>query len=438
MKINQSIELNQKVTINKTIKKSLDILTFNSLELEDKIKEESLENPLIEFDEKIIDWSKYFKDLNRRSGEYNTYDKDDFLENIVNKKTYREELEEQVNLFLKDKQKIKICCFLINNFDEDGYIKDFENIQFLLNENYGYDLNLIESSLIYLQNLNENGIGARSLSERLLIQLKNKKNWDELIENIVVNDLELVVNNKLKDIQKKYKKSIEEIANCIDCIKKLNPSIINEKEKNLYLKPDVVVKKINDKFIVLDNDEIYKNININNSYIEILENTEDLEVKKYINEKLNSFKELSNNIIKRKETLIKITDEIIKIQIDFFKKGKRHLKPMSMKEIAQKLNLSESTVSRALSNKYLMCENGIFEIKYLFSVFKKENENSISNNNIKEIIKMIIEDENPKKPFSDEIISQKLKKENIDVARRTVAKYREELNILSSSKRKKY
>ncbi len=194
------------------------------------------------------------------------------------------------------------------------------------------------------------------------------------------------------------------------------------KEETIYVKPDVIVKKYQDEFIVYTSKIDSTKIEINNFYKEILKNSQsDEEAKKYIKEKLNSATDLIKNIDSRKNT------------------GHKYLKPMRMKDIAKKLELHESTISRGVNNKYMLTPYGLFEFKYFFSAFlKKEDNETISNKSIKTVIKEMINSEDKKKPYSDEKISNMLKVEGIKVARRTVAKYREEMNIEQSSLRKKF
>jgi len=210
--------------------------------------------------------------------------------------------------------------------------------------------------------------------------------------------------------------------------------------KSIYIQPDVVVEKVEDEFIVYTYEKDSLKIRISNFYKEILKNSKyDEDTKKFIKEKLNSATELVKSIDNRKSTILKIAKEIIKIQQDFFEYGEKYIKPMKMKDIAQYLGFHESTISRGVNGKYMSTPFGIYEFKYFFSsAFENDYDNLTSSVSIKKIIKEIVKSENKSKPLSDDEIVKILNARGINIARRTISKYRKELGILSSSKRKKY
>lgn len=433
MEIKNNIELNQNISINKKLKNSLDILSMSSSELEEKIREEFLENPILEIKEKFINFDENYKVL--RSNKSLNNDNIDYIFNNVlyAEVDFRKDLEMKIYSFMKDKNKIKYCINILYNIDNDGYIRCFDKLPKELNINYDY----LEECLIFIQNIEQNGIGARTLSECLMIQLKKQNIYEEIYENIVVNDLELIAKNKLELIAKKYDKNLNEIIEIIDKIKKLNPRPVFICYENKYISADLSVKKTGDLFIVKINKTSYPNIVLNKHYVDILKNSKDEKLKKYLAEKLNSYKELVNNILKRNNTLLKITEEIVNYQKEGFEKGFNYLKPLTMKYISKKLSMHESTVSRAIKEKYVETDFGVVTLKSFFvhSIKKNDDKTIIK---IKELIVEIIQFENKNKPFSDEKISKILKENDIDIARRTVTKYREELKIQSSSKRKKF
>ncbi|MEC3793997.1 RNA polymerase sigma-54 factor, partial [Clostridioides difficile] len=211
-------------------------------------------------------------------------------------------------------------------------------------------------------------------------------------------------------------------------------------EKSVYIQPDVTVEKIDDEFIVYLNEKDSYQIRINSYYKDILKNSQsDESAKEFIKERLNSATGLMKNIESRKTTVLKIAEEIVKAQDEFLRKGTKYIKPLKMKDIAEKLEFHESTISRGVNGKYMLTPFGVYEFRYFFSsAIETENNEMASSTSIKKIIKETIKDENKKKPLSDDHISKLLKEKGINVARRTVAKYREELGIPSSSKRKEY
>ncbi|MGL4911934.1 MAG: RNA polymerase factor sigma-54, partial [Romboutsia sp.] len=262
----------------------------------------------------------------------------------------------------------------------------------------------------------------------------------EVLENIVSNDLHLIASNKYKEISKKYNLSLDRCINLINIIKNLDPKPGRtcSVEKSVYIQPDVIVEKIDDEFVVYLNEKDNYKIKINNYYREILKNSQsDASAKDFIKERLNSATGLVKNIESRKNTVLRIANEIVKAQEEFLRKGVKHIKPLKMKDISEKLECHESTISRGVNGKYMLTPFGVYEFKYFFSsAIETQDEGMTSSTSIKKIIQETIKCENKKKPLSDDNIAKILKEQGINVARRTVAKYREELGILSSSKRK--
>jgi len=293
-----------------------------------------------------------------------------------------------------------------------------------------------------VQQLEPVGVGARDLSECLLIQMDNLDIINPILTEIVKNDLVLLANNKYKQISKKYNITLQKCVELIDIIKSLDPKPGRAKssEKSVYIQPDVVVEKIDGEFVVHTNEKDSYKIRINNYYKEILSNSNsDENAKCFIKERLNSATDLIKNIENRKSTILRIAEETLKYQREFLEKGTKYIKPLKMKEIAERLGFHESTISRGVNGKYMLTPYGLYEFRYFFSsAIDTESDEKASSISIKKIIEEMIECENKNKPLSDEHISKMLKEKGINIARRTVAKYREELGILSSSRRKKY
>ena len=338
-----------------------------------------------------------------------------------------------------DKIEKEICDYIIDSLDEDGYLRIDE--KYIIDE-LNITNSLFEMCLKIVQQLEPVGVGARNLSECLIIQMRNLGIDNALLETIVSKDLELIGKNKYKEITKKYNISMQKCVNLINIIKTLDPKPgrVCSDEKSVYIQPDVVVEKIEDEFIVYMNESDSLKIRISNFYKEILKNSKyDESTKNFIKEKLNSATGLVKSIESRKSTILKIAKEILKNQKDFFEKGEKYIKPMKMKDIAQNLDFHESTISRGVNGKYMLTPFGIYEFKYFFSSALETNyDNLASSVSIKRMIQETIKSENKKKPLSDDQISKILNDRGINIARRTIAKYREELGILSSSKRKQY
>lgn len=445
MNLNNRLDIiqSQKLVMTTQLKQSLDILNMSNLELESEIKRELEENPVLDTKSKEeIDWEKFAKNIDNKSYNMRSYDLDnDFnLENLVkNESNLYDYVKNQLALLKINKKEKKVCEYIIDCLDKDGYLTTDE--EFILKE-LKIDNNFFEKCLKNIQQLDPIGIGARNLSECLLIQIESKNINDNILKSIIIEDLNLIGENKIKLISKKYNISIEECAKYIRKIKDLDPKPgrLYSNEKIIYVQPDVIVRKINEEFMIYMNDNSNFNLCVNNYYKSILRNpSSDENTKEFIKNKLNNALNLLKNIETRKSTILKIAEVIVKEQNEFFTRGVNHIKPMRLKDIAIELGYHESTISRGIHNKYMLTPFGLFEFKYFFSTsIQSEEEEGTSSTKIKNMIKELINQENKLKPLSDEKICKLLKEEGIIVARRTVAKYREEMNILSSSKRKQF
>lgn len=448
MNFNNSLELtqSQKLIMTTQLKQSLSILNMSKLELEEEIKKEAENNPLVEVEKSgEINWEEYIKDmdksrrLDRTEISYNP-DNEVNLENLVKySSNLYEDLKFQISLYKLTDKELEVCEYIIDSLDEDGYLRTEEKV---IVDTLKIDEEIFEKCLISVQQLEPSGVGARSLSECLMIQMASLGIYNEILEEIVTKDLNLVANNKYKEISKKYNMSLQKCVELINIIKTLDPKPGRtcSVEKSVYIQPDVTVEKIDDEFIVYLNEKDSYQIRINSYYKDILKNSQsDESAKEFIKERLNSATGLMKNIESRKTTVLKIAEEIVKAQDEFLRKGTKYIKPLKMKDIAEKLEFHESTISRGVNGKYMLTPFGVYEFRYFFSsAIETENNEMASSTSIKKIIKETIKDENKKKPLSDDHISKLLKEKGINVARRTVAKYREELGILSSSKRKEY
>lgn len=448
MNFNNSLELtqSQKLIMTTQLKQSLSILNMSKLELEEEIKKEAENNPLVEVEKSgEINWEEYIKDmdrsrrLDRTEISYNP-DNEVNLENLVKySSNLYEDLKFQISLYKLTDKELEVCEYIIDSLDEDGYLRTEEKV---IVDALKIDEELFEKCLISVQQLEPSGVGARSLSECLMIQMASLGIYNEILEEIVTKDLNLIANNKYKEISKKYNMSLQKCVELINIIKTLDPKPGRtcSVEKSVYIQPDVTVEKIDDEFIVYLNEKDSYQIRINSYYKDILKNSQsDESAKEFIKERLNSATGLMKNIESRKTTVLKIAEEIVKAQDEFLRKGTKYIKPLKMKDIAEKLKCHESTISRGVNGKYMLTPFGVYEFRYFFSsAIETENNEMASSTSIKKIIKETIKDENKKKPLSDDHISKLLKEKGINVARRTVAKYREELGILSSSKRKEF
>ena len=357
---------------------------------------------------------------------------------LSNKVSLKSILQNQADLeFISNKEK-NISEILIDYIDENGWIT--ENL-YNISEFSGFDVLDIEKVLKVMQTFEPDGVFARNLKECLKIQLKNKLILDQNNE-IIVDNLEMLGNGNIKSLQKLTSLKEEEIKEQIRIIRSLNPrpgKKYSEDNKNIF-HPDVIVSKNNADWSVELNESTLPKITINDDYVKEIENLNCGESdKKFINESLNSAKWLLKAIQQRNLTTLKISSEIVNQQKLFFEKGKKFLKPMVLKDVAKKINMHESTVSRVTSDKLMLTPRGIFEMKLFFSasISSTKKGETHSAESVRESLKKLISSEPLNSPLSDEMLVERLQAEGIDLARRTVAKYRELLNIPASSVRRK-
>lgn len=451
MNFKNTLELNQsqKLILTTQLKQSLAILNMSRLEVEEEIRKESESNPLLEAErnDEGIDWEKYIKHMesvnireDKNDAPYSSENAVDFENMIRSTSNLYDYLIDELKYFKLTFEEKRICKYIIDSLDEDGYLR--------INDKEIYDALRVDASLFrrcldIVQQLDPPGIGARNISECLILQLERRGISNNIVENIIMNDLELIGRNKLKDIAKKYKISIEKCKEAIEIIRHLDPKPGRacSNDKCVYVQPDVIVDKIDGKYIVHTNEKDVYNIKINDFYRNMMTDKEsDKEAKEFIKERLNSAATLIKNIESRKSTILRIAEAIIEEQQEFIQKGEKYIKPMKMKDIADKLEIHESTVSRGVNGKYMLTPFGLYEFKFFFNAALGTDNSSegASSAGIKRDIKDIIDGENKKKPLSDDAISKMLKEKGVSVARRTVAKYREEMGIPSSSRRKEF
>ncbi|QUH25993.1 RNA polymerase factor sigma-54 [Serpentinicella alkaliphila] len=453
------LEQSQKLVMTPQLKQAIQILQFTSMELENFIEQELEVNPVLEVESrednkysdadnedkyKNVDWKEYVRNEENNysnTGQNHNEDNDFSFECITsNETTLQEHLLFQYHLTLLDYKYKEIGEYIINSLDENGYLSlSIEEISKDLNK----DISIVENILKIIQTFDPPGIAARSLKECLLLQLIALDIKDDNIYVIVENYLQEVGAKKYPYIAKQLGLKVQEVQEICDFIKTLEPkpgrkfSSIN----NNYVVPDVVVKKIGDEYIVQVNDSKVPRLIIREDYKGlILNDSENEEAAKFLSDKLNSAMWLIRSIEQRRQTIYKVVNTIVKKQRAFFEKGKKHLRPMTLKEVADEVNVHESTVSRATTGKYVETPIGVFELKYFFSsgVEGFSSGEEFAAESIKNYIREIIDSEDSLKPMSDDKIASQLAIKGINISRRTVAKYRDDLNIPPSSKRRRY
>ncbi|MBR4020747.1 MAG: RNA polymerase factor sigma-54, partial [Firmicutes bacterium] len=286
------------------------------------------------------------------------------------------------------------------------------------------------------------GVAARNLKECMLIQLAAKGLLTEEIEFLILHLLEELAEHHYAQIGKKLGVTVKQVQHMADLLKTLEPKPGRAFASGggiRYIIPDVLVEHIDGEYVAVSNDGSIPHLMISSYYHHLNEEYKDEELQKYLNERMNAALWLMKSIEQRKQTIHNVTNAIVRYQQDFFEKGDRFLKPLTLRQIAEEVGVHESTVSRTINGKYLQGSRGIFELKYFFtSGVEGEDGNGISSNSVKAIIRELITEENPQKPYSDQELTTYLAARGIAVSRRTVAKYRESMHILSSSKRRRF
>ncbi|GAB6118088.1 RNA polymerase factor sigma-54 [Thermoanaerobacter brockii subsp. lactiethylicus] len=452
MEFDLKLQQTQKLIMTPELKQAIEILQLNSLELNALIEQELETNPLLEKEETseeenayeydLYELSKYIRETEERMY-YDDSDDEEIeevnYENFVSTKpSLTDHLLFQLHITPVSPKIQKICEYIIFSLSPSGYlredIKDIAEILECTEEEVLEGLSIVQS-------FDPPGIAARNLQECLKLQLLAQDSYKGIVKELVDYHLEEIAEGKYSYLAKLYNISLKEVQQAVDFIKKLNPkpgSSFSSTADVRYIVPDVEVIKREGEYFVIVNDSVTPKLKINNYYHSIL-NSHDEEAKKYINSKLQSAMWLIKSLESRKETLYKVVKAIVELQRDFLDKGINYLKPMTQKQIADIVGIHESTVSRAINGKYVATPRGLFELKFFFqSGISNKNGNEFSAETIKNLIKKLIEEEDPTNPLSDQKIADILKEKNINISRRTVAKYREECNIPSTIKRRRY
>lgn len=429
-----------KLTMTQELTQAIALLQYNAQELSAFLENKALENPLLQIEPGNVQAMDPRKDRVKPTRKKVNKDKQNWIEQIGETVTYLDEyLKSQVDLDLLTINGKKVFDYLVECIDENGYFRaEVSEVaaHFKLSEAEVYE------HLELLQGLEPAGIGARNLQECLLLQLRRCEKRNALAEEIVEKHFISFAEKKWKDIAKLLNVKLNEIQEVFDFIQTLNPRPASsfQHEKSAYIVPDVVIKWDGESFVVSIFDEALPKISFNSGYYEKFASNQDKQVNRFIQENQQDYQWIMRSIEQRKETLTKVSLKIVEKQGDFFMNGPAYLRPMTMKEIADELEIHESTVSRAVREKYAQTPFGTYELRSFFSsTIKTTSDENTSSKQVKTVISQLVEGENKQKPLSDQEIVHLLKeKEGMVVSRRTIAKYRDQLGIPSSSKRKRY
>ena len=389
------------------------------------------------------EWKEYFfQDQNFSSRRYYSIDEEkrNFMENsITRSETLSEHLLNQINTSLLDGPEKEVGEIIIGNIDENGYLTEsLEDISLQT----GISLEKVEAALKLVQTFHPAGIGARDLRECLLNQLKTRKDPPALAYEIVDRFMEELGSKKYPLIARALNTTPEMVQQTAEYIAALDPKPgrIFASDDTFYVTPDIYLEKDEDDYRIVFNREYTPRLRISNRYRQLLTNPETSEkTKEYVREKLSGGLWLIKNIRLRQETLYKITEEIVNRQKEFFDKGVAYLRPLKMTDLAPIVGVHESTVSRAVANKYIQTPRGTFPLRYFFTSSLTTSEgDDISSQSVKKIMEKMFAEEDRHKPLSDQEVVEMLADEDIILARRTVAKYRKILKIPASHMRKRY
>ncbi len=483
MKLEFDLQLDQKqqLIITPELRKAIKLLQYSGYELTSYIEQEMVENPMIEFTEEEeqdhfkdmenletndetndnesrnfkdewsdMDWQRYFDDvgdLGKMSGVGKFYKDDretDSFENFTpTAVSLYNHLYFQLILVPSEPKIKKLAEFIIGNLDENGYLRlSIAEITELT----GHKIEETTAALKMVQSLDPPGVGARDLKECLLLQIEREDKGDceirclamELIENYLME----IAENRLDKIAQQLSFSIGLVQQAVDHIKTLTPkpaSPYSHTQPLSYITPDIEIRKVEEDYVIIMNDNMTPRLQLNRHYKQLLESGKQAGVSKFLNSRLNSALWLIKSIEQRRLTLYKILSQLIEFQRPFLDYGPAYIRPLTLKQVADEIEVHESTVSRATAKKYVQTPHGIFPLRFFFSSkVEKSCSDYSSATGIKQRIKELVTSEDKCKPLSDQQIANSLKEDTAEISRRTVAKYRQECGIPSSSRRKRY
>lgn len=478
LELRLQVKLSQQLVMTPQLQQAIKLLQLSRLELVDVVTQELAENPLLEegvdgvkeeqaksgeeepvtVDESQpeqelkgeaegmndIDWQTYLEGYSLSSNDsrsaYEESEERPSYESLLTKRgSLTDHLMWQLRLSSFDKQQRTAAAEIIGNLDDAGYLQaTIEEIA----ETSKIDQEEIEAALVLVQQFDPAGVASRNLQECLLLQLERLEQSDSLSAIILRDFISELESRKYPAIVKALKVSLDDVLTAAKLISALDPRpgrAYNDEEVQ-YIVPDIFIHKIGEEYVVSQNDDGLPNLRINSFYRNALTNADSVDKKasEYIQDKMRSAVWLIKSIHQRQRTIYKVTKSIVKFQRDFFDHGIEHLKPLVLRDVAEDIEMHESTVSRVTTNKYVQTPQGLFELKYFFnSGINTVYGDAVASESVKNRIKDIIAGEDSKKPYSDQKMVALLKEQEINIARRTVTKYREMLGLGSSTERKR-
>ena len=388
-----------------------------------------------------IDWSNYIDEYNspgRINFETESHETPGFEPFLSRPTSLQDHLLWQLLMTAPTPETERIGSLIAGNLNPDGYL---EVSTAELAETAGADEKRVEEVLALMQTFDPVGVCARNLTECLLIQIRHLKLDDTLVTDILQHHLHHLENKNYKAICKALRVSLEDVARAVGVIRGLEPRPGRQfaEDAPQYITPDIYVHKLGDEYVIMLNDDGLPKLRVNSFYRNAMRRGEEIpaSAKDYVQDKMRSAAWLIRSIHQRQKTIYRVMESILRFQRDFFDRGIAHLRPMVLRDVAEDIGMHESTISRVTTNKYAHTPQGIFELKYFFnSSIRRVHGEAIASASVQDKIRQIIESEDPRHPYSDDKIAQILRTQNIDIARRTVAKYRDILKVLPSNKRK--
>jgi RNA polymerase sigma-54 factor len=481
--LGQHTQLKQELKINPRLYQAMDLLYMPLLDLQQHLKQELLNNPFLEMvedeeeeetdespaeetpaeaekkDKEEIDWEEILLDGFDTAGRREEHEEREYYEPVtVSARDLGDHLRDQVSLLELSPRQSLLADEFIGNVQDDGYLAcPLEEILTGVNEVIQkaaeeserdmddvplYTMAEAEEMLGVIQSLDPPGVGARDLRECLMLQLREAGLEQSVPFRLVRDCYDELINHRWSEISKRFGISPSDVQRAADEIAKLDPKpglIYSEKSDN-YIIPDLIVDKIDGKYHIFLNDVNFPRLKLSRTYQEIARDKKkfDGENKEFISNKLNSANWMIQAIEQRRQTMLKVMNYIVERQREFFEKGVQYLKPLTLREVAEVISMHESTVSRVTNEKFVQTPRGVLPLKFFFSSgLSTTDGEDVSARGIKAQIEKLVADEDPKHPLTDQAIVNILKETGVQIARRTVAKYRDQLGVLSARMRKR-
>lgn len=443
------------------LRQAIAILQMSTIELSEYVNRELEENPFLDEKEpedtnndiekaqeaddgssRTEEWLELFHDRDIGLNVREQAEEKSFENYLSRKPSLYEHLEFQLHMICKNQEDLDIGNFLIGSIDSNGYLS-VETAEVARQLNVSEEQ--VREVLEMIQTFHPHGVGARDLSECLLLQLRHYGKENDMARAIIEQHLTDMATGKINKIATHLGISLQQVQDMCDLIRTLDPRPglqYGDANEIKYIMPDVFAEKLDGEYVVVVNDFNFPRLTINNVYENILRqpNSFNRDARKYLEEKMGAAIWLIRSLEQRRMTLYKVARCIVDIQKDFLDHGVEYMKPLNLRQVAELVDVHESTVSRATTNKYIQTPQGLFELKYFFStgVGSSHGSQKISARSIKHMVEEIVNTEDSANPLSDEAIAAALKQKGVKISRRTVAKYRQELGILSTMARKRY